>query len=122
MSLLWKSKCLLSEVLLYQVGVYLFKVNNENTKTICEINDEIKLTEQHQRAHSGILIVNFDHISHFFQFFYFLLWTNKMYFREKYIPKYSQPKYVFNLLLFFFAKLSLVVRVVMFTVIWNMET
>ena len=37
-------------------GIYLFKVNNENTRTKCEIR---------YWRHSGIFIVNFEHILHF---------------------------------------------------------
>ena len=41
--------------------IYLFKVNNENTITVCEICSKltIKTTER-----SGVFIVNFEQISH----------------------------------------------------------
>ena len=41
------------------VGTYLFKVNNKNTRTRCEISS--KLTK-------SIFIVNFDDISHLVDF------------------------------------------------------
>ena len=47
-------------------GICLLKVNNKNTKTRYEICSKltIKIREQHQWHHSGIFIVNFEHISH----------------------------------------------------------
>ena len=42
----------------------MFKVNNENTKW------------RHWSS-SGVFIVNFEHISHFFLVFLLLLWTSK---------------------------------------------
>ena len=48
------------------VGIYLFKVNNRNTRTKCEIYSKltIKTPERRQWRHSGVFIVNFEHISH----------------------------------------------------------
>ena len=47
------------------VSIYLFKVNNTNTKTRCKIcsNLTIKTPERRQWRRSGIFIVNFEHIS-----------------------------------------------------------
>ena len=47
-------------------GNYMFKVNNRNAKTRCEICSKltIKITERRQWRHSGIFIVNFEHIPH----------------------------------------------------------
>ena len=48
-------------------GNYMFKVNNRNTRTKCEICSKltIKMPERPQtRRRSGIFIVNFEHISH----------------------------------------------------------
>ena len=47
------------------VGIYIFKVNNRNTKTRCEICSKltVKTSEQRQR-HFGVFIVNSEHISH----------------------------------------------------------
>ena len=46
-------------------GNYMFKVNNRNTRTRCEICSEltIKIPERRQWR-SGIFIFNFEHISH----------------------------------------------------------
>ena len=43
----------------------MFKINNRNTRTRCEICSKltIKIPEQHQLRRSGLLIVNFEHIS-----------------------------------------------------------
>ena len=47
-------------------GSYMFKVNNKNTRTRYEIcsNLTIKTPEQRQWRYSGVIIVNFEHISH----------------------------------------------------------
>ena len=47
-------------------GIYLFKVNNRNTRIRCEIGSKltIKTPERRQWSRSGVYIVNFDHISH----------------------------------------------------------
>ena len=47
-------------------GIYLFKVNNRNTRTRCEICSKltIKTPERRQWRRSGIFIGNFEHISH----------------------------------------------------------
>ena len=46
---------------------YMFKVNNRNTRTWCEICSKltIKKTERRHWRRSGYLTVNFEHISHF---------------------------------------------------------
>ena len=46
----------------------MFKVNNRNTKTRCEICSKltIKTPERHYWRRSGVFIVNFEHISHHF--------------------------------------------------------
>ena len=43
----------------------MFKVNNRNTRTRCEIRSKltIKTTEQRHLGHSGVFSVNFEHIS-----------------------------------------------------------
>ena len=47
-------------------GNYMFKVNNGNTRTRCEICSKltIKTPERRQWRRSGVFIVNFEHISH----------------------------------------------------------
>ena len=42
--------------------IYLFKVNNRNTRTRCEICS--KLTIKTPERRSGVFIVNFENISH----------------------------------------------------------
>ena len=48
------------------VGNYMFKVNNRNTRTRCEICSKltIKTSERRHWRRSGVFIVNFEHISH----------------------------------------------------------
>ena len=51
---------------IFSAGIYLFKYNNRNTRTRCEICSKltIKTPERRQWRRSGIFIVNFEHISH----------------------------------------------------------
>ena len=50
----------------YPAGIYLFKVNNRNTRTRCEICSKLTINtpERRQWRRSGVFIVNFEHISH----------------------------------------------------------
>ena len=59
-------------------NIYMFKVNNRNTRKRYEIFPKltIKTLEQRQRRRSGIFIVNFENISHLFLVF-LLLTLNK---------------------------------------------
>ena len=45
----------------------MFKVNNKNTRTRCEICSKLKIKtpKRRQWRPSGVFIVNFEHISHF---------------------------------------------------------
>ena len=54
--------------------IYLFKVSNRNTRKKYEICSKltIKTPEWRHRRRSGIFIVNFEHISHFFLVFLLL--------------------------------------------------
>ena len=50
----------------YLVGNYMFKVNNKNARTSCEICSELTI-ETPKRSYwrcSGVFIDNFEHISH----------------------------------------------------------
>ena len=62
----------------HPANIYLFTVNNGNTRKRCEIcsNLAIKIAERRQGRHSGIFIVNSEHISHLFLVF-LLLTLNK---------------------------------------------
>ena len=53
--------------------IYLLKVNNRNNRTRCEIYSKltIKTPERHYWRRSGVFNVNFEHISHFFWYFYY---------------------------------------------------
>ena len=48
----------------FPAGIYLLKVNNRNTRTKCDICSKltIKIPGRHHLRHSGIFIVNFEHI------------------------------------------------------------
>ena len=50
----------------YPAGNYMLKVSNRNTTTRCDIYSKltVKIPERRQWRHSGIFIVNFEHISH----------------------------------------------------------
>ena len=55
-------------------NIYLFKVNNRNTRKRCEIYSKftIKTPERHRWRHSGVFINNFEHILHLFLVFLWL--------------------------------------------------
>ena len=48
-------------------SVYLFKVNDKNTRTRCKICSKltVKIPEWRYWRRSDVFIVNFEHISHF---------------------------------------------------------
>ena len=52
-------------------NIYLFKVNNRNTRKRCEISLKIAIntSESRQRRRSGVLILNFEHLSSIFLVF-----------------------------------------------------
>ena len=49
----------------YLAGNYMFKFNNRNTRTRCEISPKltIKIPERRHWRRTGIFIVNFEYIS-----------------------------------------------------------
>ena len=52
-----------------QVGIYFFKLNNGNTRTTCETCLKLIITtSERQWRHSGVIIVNFEPISHIHTF------------------------------------------------------
>ena len=55
-----------SNVFSFPVGIYLPKVNDRNTRTRCDICSKltIKTPKRRHWRRSGVLIVNFEHISH----------------------------------------------------------
>ena len=59
----------------YPAGNYMFKVNNRNTRTRCEICSKltIKTPEGRHWRRSGVIIVNFEHISHLVLVFLLLI-------------------------------------------------
>ena len=64
----------------YSANIYLFKVNNRNTRKRCEIFSKftIKTPERRQRLRSGVFIVNFENISHIFLVFLLLTLNKQM--------------------------------------------
>ena len=62
----------------YSAKIYLFKVNNKNTRKKCEICSKLtlKTPERCQRRLSVAFVVNFEHISHLLLMF-LLLTLNK---------------------------------------------
>ena len=58
----------------FPAGNYMFKFNNRNTRTRCEIclKLTIKTPERRQWRRSGVFIVNFERISHLFLVFLLL--------------------------------------------------
>ena len=51
---------------LYPAGNYMFKVNNRNSRARCETFSKLikKTPERCQRRHSGVFIINLEHILH----------------------------------------------------------
>ena len=60
-------------------SIYLLKVNNRNIRKRCDICSKltIKTPERRLWRRSGVFIVNFEHISHLFYYFYCWLWKSK---------------------------------------------
>ena len=58
--------CKVSEKKIHPVGIYQLKANNRNTITRCEICSVStkKTPERRHWRHSGVFIVDFEHISH----------------------------------------------------------
>ena len=67
-------------VCLYPAGIYMLKFNNRNIRTRCEIcsNLTIKTPERRQWRHSGVFVVNFEHISHLVLVFLLLTLSRKI--------------------------------------------
>ena len=58
-----------AQMTLNPANIYFFKVNNRSTRKRCEICSKltmIKTPERRQWCRSGVLIVNFEYISHLF--------------------------------------------------------
>ena len=48
---------------LYPRGIYLFKVNNRNSRKRCEIRSQLITPGRRHWRRSGVFILNFEHIS-----------------------------------------------------------
>ena len=59
---------------IYSAHIYLFKVNNRNTRKRCETCSKLTIKKP-ETGRAGVFIVNFEHISHYFLFL--LLTLNK---------------------------------------------
>ena len=77
--------------------IYLFKANNGNTRTMCEIRSKLKIKAQ--RLHwprSGVFTVNFEHISHIVLVFRLLTLSRRMLAGNKHgLLKYQYEKLIF---------------------------
>ena len=56
--------CVQSSFCIYPANIYLFKVNNRNTRKRREICSKLTIKTPKRRQHSGVFIVNFEHILH----------------------------------------------------------
>ena len=61
----------------FPAGNYMFKVNNKNTRTSCEICSKLTIKTP-ERWRSGVFIVNFEHVSHLVQLFSLLTLRRQM--------------------------------------------
>ena len=73
-----------SEISLFPVisdSIYLFKVNNSNTRKMCEICSKltIKTREWRHGHHYNVFIVNFEYVSHFSLVFLLLTLNKEMF-------------------------------------------
>ena len=77
------------EKYLYPAGIYLLKVNNRKTRSRYEICSKLKIKtpEPYHRLHSGVFIVNLEHILEFD--LVFLLLTLSMYLPTGYMLRIS---------------------------------
>ena len=66
----YTSKSFLHISVIYPAGNYMFKVNNTNFRT--------RTLKRHQWRHSGIFIINFEHISHLLLVFLLLTLNFKL--------------------------------------------
>ena len=80
----WENYSLKSNLNSNPANIYLLKVSNRNARKRIEVISKltIKTPERRHWRHSGVFIVNFEHISHFFLMFLLLLWTSKCFFRK----------------------------------------
>ena len=92
----------------YEAGIYLFNVNNENTKKISEIYPKltIKIPKPSQWRRSGVFTVSFEQISHIF-FVFSLLALNKRTSVGKGVRNHKACSYVFNATVIDFSFLQL---------------
>ena len=69
-----------------QVNIYSFKVNNRNTRKMCEICSKliIETPERRYWCSPGVFIVNFQYTEHLFLVVLLLLWTGKSF--PRYFP------------------------------------
>ena len=76
---LFKSNSRASLSTFFPFGIYLFKVNNGNTRTICEIRSKLTITipERLQWRHSGVLLLSRNRFHTLFWYFHCWLWTSK---------------------------------------------
>ena len=90
-----------------RANIYLFKVNNWNTKKRCEICSKsmIKTAEWRQWHHSYIFIVNFEHIPHLHCFYCYFEQLNVSWAlfitqdkRKKYNKSITLPKFNFQII------------------------
>ena len=74
----WSHSMFLPCKLCIPAGIYLLKDNLRNTRTRCEICSKltVKTPERRHWRHSGVFIVNFEHISHLALVFLLLLTLN----------------------------------------------
>ena len=74
-----------------QVNIYSFKVNNRNTRKMCEICSKL-ITETPERRYwcsPGVFIANFQYTQHLFLVVPLLLWTGKCF--PRYFPLFYFP-------------------------------
>ena len=96
-NLLWASS--IKQISADPAGIYLLKVNNINTRTKWEICSKliIKIPERRYWRHSGIFIVNFEHISHLVLVFLLLTLKCNCWLGRNVLYKESSPNFASNI-------------------------
>ena len=107
----WKYMQLYQQKKHWPAGDYMFKVNNRDSRTRCEIYPKltIKTPERRHWRRSGVFIVNFEHISHLVLFLLLTLKLVSAIFYEIFIfsPNDSPSKTIKNV--FYFIKKAIFV-------------
>ena len=78
----------------YRANIYLFKVNNGNTWTICEIYSKLTIKTLESFQWRRLILTRFYTSFCLFHRLYCLLWTSKFYIRSSYLNLLALKKWM----------------------------